>query len=536
VQRFGPLGFFGLIGAFALTLGAGVCLAQPAPERSPAGVLRTGFDEFTPPGKRRFVRTKRQRNLARRDRTFGNPPGSGAGKTGFISTNAPEPAGERPPAGTPLLPSDILNAPPTSGGTSARPVGLSAAPEARAAAGRPASPRPGATLEPALPAPTWPVEDDPFAPTGFRAGSFIVRPAIEAGGGYDSNPGRASGGRGSWFYRVAPELQAHSDWSRHELTAALRGSYIGYEAVPSANQPSLDARLNGRIDFTRNTWANLEGRLLVATDNPNSPDLPAGLSRLPIYTTLGATGGLTHRFNRLEFTVRGTLDHVTYENSHLTNGATDSNRDRNYDQYGALARVAYELTPGIKPFAEAAFDRRVHELSVDRFGLRRDSDGVTGRVGTTFEVSRKLTGEISIGYLTRTYKDPTLPDLDGLIFDGSLVWAATGLTTVKLTATSTADESTLPGVSGVLRRDGGVQVDHAFRRWLIGTAKLGYGVDLYRGSPREDQRYLASFALTYKLTRDMQLKGEVRREWLRSNVTGSDFDANIALLSLRLQR
>jgi hypothetical protein len=512
------------------------CLAQGTPGGAAANALRTGLDDLTPAERRRAARAQRARTPVSRDRRYGNPPGAGAGQTGFISTNTPP---LPPPPASPLDAGDAA----TSGWAPAvRPISISAAPEARNAAGRPASPRPGATIQPLSPESeigrrsVWPVEVDPFAPTGFRLGSFLVHPAAEISTGYDSNPGRSSGGRGSWFYMIAPEVLARSDWSRHELSAALRGSYVDYEAVPSANQPSLDARMNGRIDFTRSTWMDVEGRYLLATNNPASPDLPAGLSRLPIYTTLGGTAGLSHRFNRLEFTVKGTADRVTYEPSRLTDGTSVSNRDRDYEQYGAVARVAYELTPGIKPFTEATFDTRMHDLAVDRFGVRRDSDGVTGRIGTTFEISRKLTGEISVGYLTRTYSDPTLPDLNGLIFDGSVLWAATGLTTVRLTAKSTADESTLPGVSGVLRRDGGLQVDHAFRRWLIGTAKLGYGVDLYRGSTREDDRYLASVGIVYKLTRDVQMKGELRREWMKSNVPGASYDANIALVGVRLQR
>jgi hypothetical protein len=540
VHRLTPLWVYSLVGAATLSLGCGAGHAQQAPDRPPS-FLRTGFDDLPPTGNRRFVRSRPQRQGARRERTYGNPPGFGAGKTGFVSTNLP-PAVAAPtqggvadrstdPAATPLPP--VVR--------ERRPPDLAAAPEARTANGRPATPRPGAPIAPVVSdwtntAGIWPVEDDPFAPTGIRAGSFVLHSAVDAGGGYDSNPSRFSGGHGSWFYRVAPEFEARSNWSRHELAVALRGSYIGYESVPSANQPTVDTRLTGRLDFSRNTWMDVEGRYLVATNNPNSPDLPAGLSRLPLYQTLGTTVGLHQRLNRLEFTVKGTFDRITYEDSHLTNGATDSNRDRNYDQYGAVGRVAYELTPGLKPFAEAAFDQRVHDLSVDRFGLRRNSEGLTGRAGTTFEFSRKLTGEISVGYLTRTYKDPTLPDLNGLIFDGSIVWSASGLTTVKLTGTSTADESTLPGVSGVLRRDAALQIDHAFRRWLLGSAKLGYGVDLYRGSTRDDQRYLASLGLTYKFNRDLQMKAEVRREWLRSNNPGSSYDANIAMLSVRVAR
>ena len=36
--------------------------------------------------------------------------------------------------------------------------------------------------------------------------------------------------------------------------------------------------------------------------------------------------------------------------------------------------------------------------------------------------------------------------------------------------------------------------------------------------------------------RAMQLKGEVRREWLTSNLPGNNYQAYVALLGLRLQR
>ncbi len=158
------------------------------------------------------------------------------------------------------------------------------------------------------------------------------------------------------------------------------------------------------------------------------------------------------------------------------------------------------------------------------------------RVGTTFELSRKLTGEVSVGYEDRWFKGPGLPDVRGLMVDGSLIWIATGLTTVKLTAKSFELETVVPRASGQLTQDAGLEVDHAFRRWLIGTAKIGFGVDDYVGSGRIDHRYSASTAIAYKLTRSVQIKGELREQWLRSNVAGVDYTATIALVGLRLQR
>lgn len=199
-------------------------------------------------------------------------------------------------------------------------------------------------------------------------------------------------------------------------------------------------------------------------------------------------------------------------------------------------RGSYELTPGLKPFAEVAVDKRVHDLAFDRNNLQRDSDALTPRVGSTFELSRIVTGEASVGYLLRHYKDPSLQDLRGVVADANLVWLMTGLTTATFTATSRAEESTVAGVSGTLRRDLSAQLDHAFRRWLIATVKVGVGFDQYIGLGRNDMRTFVSGGLTYKLNREVWLKGEVRQDWMRSNAIGVDYNATSFLLGLKLQR
>jgi hypothetical protein len=101
---------------------------------------------------------------------------------------------------------------------------------------------------------------------------------------------------------------------------------------------------------------------------------------------------------------------------------------------------------------------------------------------------------------------------------------------------TTHEANVQPGASGVLYRDFGLEIDHDFRRWLTGTVKLGYGADSYVGVDRFDHRYSAGTSLAYKVTRTVQIKGEFRHDWLRSTVSGVNYDANIALLTVRLQR
>ncbi len=379
-------------------------------------------------------------------------------------------------------------------------------------------------------------EEDPYAPLGIVAGAFILKPAVEITTGRDSNPGRTHNGPSSPFVQVAPELQLKSDWLRHEVSTNLRGGYIWYSALPSFDKPNFDGKANARIDVTSDTRANVEGRYSYTVDSPGDPNLPASVSKPPVNVGFGGSAGLTQQFNALELTLKGNADRSEYGDATLNGGTLSSQKDRNFDQYSGQLRGGYEIYPGIKPFVEGMLDTRIHDLESDASGFQRDSDGRTIKVGSTFQLAKKLVGEVSVGYTTRSYKDARLPELRGMIADSSLVWYASPLTTATFIAKSSVDESTILGVSGILHRDVGFQIDHSFRRWLIGTVKLGYGLDSFQGDVRKDQRYAASAGLIYKINREVQLKGEFRQEWLRSNISGNDYTASVLLFGLRIQR
>ena len=221
------------------------------------------------------------------------------------------------------------------------------------------------------------------------------------------------------------------------------------------------------------------------------------------------------RFNRFEVTVKSGAEHTDFQQSVFVNGQTDSNADRDYTQYTTTLRSAYDLTPGFRPFAEVSTNKRVHDLSVDRFGVDRDSVATAPKIGTSVDLVRTVTGEIAVGYINQMYIAP-LPNSGGFLIDGALAWFATPLTTAKLFASTTTTESPLFLVSAVLTRQVGVELDHAFRRWLIGTLKFSLARDVYAGMLRVDNRYAASAALTYMFTRELALKGEYRQEWDRA--------------------
>jgi hypothetical protein len=482
---------------------------------------------------------------------FGLPAANGAADAGFDSLNRTRKQPKFYPGQAKPKPSPGPGTPaPAADKGSTNPNGrVRISPPPSMTANRPPMPPSMAgTLDGQPPRKPLPVDTDPFGAVGDYAGSFLIKSAVELRGGYDTNPGRTTTPQGSGFWVVAPEFLAVSNWDRHALVADLRGSFTGYGnslpplvdgAISSAptniDRPDFTGHIDGRVDVTDFTHITSELRLRVATDNPGSPNIAAGLAKYPVYATFGSTVGLDQQFNRLDVAAGATFDRTVYQDSTLTDGSIASNADRAFNQYGGVGRVSYELTPGVKPFVEAEADSRFHDQYIDNSGYARNSTGGYAKGGTSFEFSRLLTGEIAVGFAERNYADPRLAQLSGLLTSSSLIWTATPLTTAKFNSTTSIDETVLPGVSGVLTHTYTFEVDHDLRRWLTAVGKFTYGTYDYQGDSRSDKTYSVEGDLIYKMTRNFWLTGTLRRDILDSNVPLASSASTVVMLGVRVQ-
>ena len=474
--------------------------------------------------------------------TYGIAAASGAAASGYNSLNKRKPlkkpypgepkALKSPGPGSPIpiFPEPSLTVPPSSLANKPpfAPALLGTVP------GQPARRR----LKPDL---------DPFGPVGDYAGSFLVKSALEISGGYSDNPGRFTSPRGSSFYMISPEFLAVSDWSRHAVVADLRGSFTGYtqqyppdggvvSGVPTnIDRPDFIGHVDGRLDVSKETRLTAQARLRLATDNPGSPNIQFGLAKYPVYAALGTTLGAEQDFNRFSIGAGATFDTIRFQDSKLTDGSTSSNIDRNYNQYGGVVRASYDIMPGLRPFVELSADTRKRDVDIDRSGFNRNSTGASGRFGSTFEFTRLITGEASIGYGARMYQDPRLNNLTGLLTAGALTWQVTPLTALRAIATTSLDETTLPNASGVVSRTYTGEVVHDFRRWLTGVGRFTYGTFDYQGGGRTDEIYASSLDIIYRLSRELQLKATIRRDEIKSNIVGSSSVANTVMVGVRVQ-
>jgi hypothetical protein len=94
--------------------------------------------------------------------------------------------------------------------------------------------------------------------------------------------------------------------------------------------------------------------------------------------------------------------------------------------------------------------------------------------GLSFKLFGKLTGEASAGYALQEPDDPTIRDVDGLIFNAGLEWTASALTTVRFDAHCEVAESVEAGNAGSIVRAKKLFVEHRPRLHIRLGAAVGY--------------------------------------------------------------
>jgi hypothetical protein len=198
-------------------------------------------------------------------------------------------------------------------------------------------------------------------------------------------------------------------------------------------------------------------------------------------------------------------------------------------------RAGYELTPGMTPFVEIATDKRLFDRTLDASGFRRASTGQTARIGSTFEFSRLLTGEVAVGYQVRDYEDSRLRTLRGVVGDAALIWTATPLTTVTLRGATELADTTIPGVSGSTNRRFSTEIAHALRRNWIVTGFGGWSRTAFDGNGLVEDTWQIGARTEYKVTRNLSLRASYTYEFLNSTAPRADYKANVFLFGLRLQ-
>jgi hypothetical protein len=373
-------------------------------------------------------------------------------------------------------------------------------------------------------------DDKPFEPVGLYVGDLRLTPYVEQDIGYASNPfGVSSGAQGSAFSQTEVGVGLQSNWSRGELSGSAKVGYNDYFQTPGASAPYGSGVVDYRYDASRDLSFDTEGRYNVSNETNAQLGLGGGAANsLTMVSTYGATLGGVDKFGDLSVGLHGSVDRLQYGGGDL---ATDNSTD-----YGLKLRTGFRLSEAVQPFAEIGGDSRVYDDHYDASGYDRASTGLYGKAGVTLSLSEMLKGEASLGYGARDYRDARLPNAGAPLFDASLIWSATPLTTVTLKAATTLQDAVIAAASADINRSYTINLDHSFTERFKFGLNAGLGTDDYVGTNQTDRNYTIGATAEYHLSREVVLKASATHQQFVANTPGSSFAADVVMLGVRLQR
>jgi hypothetical protein len=379
---------------------------------------------------------------------------------------------------------------------------------------------------------------DPYEPVGVRIGTFTLFPEVEFAGAYFDNLLRTSTDRRRDIaLETRPAARLTSNWAVHALELGARGFASFHDDLPSEDDRAWTIDARGRLDVTRRT--NIEASLSrdVAQESRGTINTRSGTSGRTDVTSDRANLALNHRFNRLSVQLRGAISDRDYSSATDDNGQFVSNDDRDATQKEAAVRATWSFKPEFGVFGEAGIDERGFRAASLSDGVKRDSSGERYRVGISFgNTGQIIRGEAAIGHLRQTFDDWRLPEITGVIVDANVAWRVTGLTSLLFTGRTDIGESTVAGSGGALTRQGGVEVRHAFRRNLVGSAGLTLARADYAGIDLIEDSVTALAGLEYFISRDVTVFGRYAHVDFSTNQAAGNYTADEVRIGVRVRR
>lgn len=372
-----------------------------------------------------------------------------------------------------------------------------------------------------------PVEADPFAAEGLRAGNFLLFPSIETSVGASDNLARSPDGEGGVFSDTTAALRLVSQWSRHELevngTAGYRRNFAG--ELPEEPRLDLDALL--RLDLTRDLTASFRGALAFSRESAFSADPLLPVEDRPDVLAYSIGADITRAVGATTLTL--TTQAVREERDRFTQTAASED----FATYSAGLRGQYAVSPSFQPFVTASVGRRIFD-EPDASLVDRDSVLPALRLGVGFDRGEKLFGEVAVGYAANLPDAGGLPTTESPTLDARINWSPRRGTDVLLTAATFFDPSR-DNLSTTTVYETSLGLRHRATSRLDVTGLVGASFR-NRSASEDETVYAAEAGVVYWLRRGLALTALARHERLTSETGAAEYDASSLRIGLRVQR
>ena len=397
-------------------------------------------------------------------------------------------------------------------------------------------------------------QSEGYMPQGVHAGAFTILPKLDFTNEYNTNIYYNDKSRpliDSYVAHFKPGLVANSNWSRHALNLNFDTDLAQYASSPDQNNYNdMRTRLDGRLDVTRN--GHFDGGFAYNSihESRGSPDQIAGKGPT-FYDTKIIDAFYTQKFNRLS--AKAGIDTIRYDYDNVSTASNTTllmnTRDR--WEYMPSIRLGYEIQSEYEAFVKFSYKQASYDQAVYTNGVfngnpyNRNSTGYNALGGLAFDLTDLITGDMSVGYVQRTYTDARLSELSGVNGFVNLKWRPTALTTVIGRVSRDINETTQGGVSGVMATTVNLGVEHELLRNVILNAGGSFSNLDYQGfvtstiaadnTDRNDKIYGATVGAKYLLNRNFSTNLAYTYANRDTNYLYNNYEVNQVMLNFRGQ-
>lgn len=387
------------------------------------------------------------------------------------------------------------------------------------------------------------VEPTSLDPVGAHFGAFTFYPKFDAAATYDDNIYALQNKTSDTIFRLSPSFKLEGDADPYKLNFYGGVDRLIYAKNGGENHTDWRGGGRGTLEFMPETKVTVNAGYAKNHEDRGDPNSNSTNVSPTVYYRTDAGIAFDRSAGQLKAGLRGTYSHSNYNDARQIGGGLTNNDDRDRSDYFVEGKAGYEFSTGYSVVARVAYDSIVYNDRIDDTGFDRHSTGLRGSVGVAFELTQVLTGEATVGYLRRQYRDPRFNDLKRFAYNVAVEWFPTELTSLRFTINNAPQETVSRGYRGYIADTYSVRVEHELLRTLKITGTVRYIVNDYLRNttivvPAKTEKYYgASAGVKYTLNRNISaIAGyDYNKKKSTSTGAGSEFVRNKASLTVVLQ-
>jgi hypothetical protein len=320
---------------------------------------------------------------------------------------------------------------------------------------------------------------------------FDLSTSLSLRGGYEMKDGV-----GQNYLEATPEISAtrsDEDWT---LSGSASATFDKYQKDNSGVRAiNLDGAVS--YQFTRRT--KIDAGLTYGLDLPrlNDDDLPDDVAEAPLNQNFSASATLSHQFNKTAVEGRLGLARAQTGPTKLDNDSLVDNGDQNSWDISVGGRVSREITPIVSVFYDTDTSRTIYDAASATLSAKRDGWTFDNRLGVSANFKDRLSGEVSIGQLRRTYDDASLNDVLTTSYGAAITYQLGNSAALELSADTSLSPSTEPGEPSKITDSVTLGFSQQVNNRFGYTVSADFGREHYQGSDRNAGRFGLGLEGTY---------------------------------------